>query len=139
MEICSQHSSCTQVAMQHGERIATLENRTDKIEEAQQKMVNELEDAAHGLRALAGKIDSAISVHKKDNGESLGHSNSAVSGSEELTGSLNKAWKHFQTNFSYFVVYGGAGAFIWFVMKTITGDWKWDSNVLKALHGLVGG
>jgi hypothetical protein len=135
MEICSQHSSCTQTIMAHGERLAALETRIDRVEEVQADMVTQLEEAANGLRALAGKIDSAVSAAKKDGCQEVKVEGGEVN-NESLTTSLNEAWKHFQKNFAMFVVYAAAGAFVWFLMKSITGDWNIQSNVVKFMHGL---
>lgn len=114
MEVCSQHSSCTQVSMKHGERLAALETRVDNMEEVQAGMVERLEEAANGLRALAGKIDVAVS-HAKNSGCPEHVEEPPAS----FTRSLNTAWRHFQDNFAMFLIYGGAGLFAWAAVKAV--------------------
>jgi hypothetical protein len=122
--------------MKHGERIAALETRVDKIEEVQTDMVTQLEEAAHGLRALAGKIDSAVSAAKKE-GCQEAKAEFAEAEKKSFTGSLNKAFEHFRTNFALFLVYAMASGFVWFLWKTVTGDWKIESNVMKIVHKFI--
>jgi|WetSurMetagenome_2_1015567.scaffolds.fasta_scaffold323314_2 hypothetical protein len=140
MEICSQHAESIKTAMNHGERIASLETRMSKVEEVQTDMVTQLEEAANGLRALAGKIDSAVSAAKKDNGE-ISSEIQELKKQENgaFSHSLNSAFEHFKNNFSLFVVYSAAGGFVWFLFKTVTGDWKIDSNVLKLISAITKG
>lgn len=137
MEICSQHADCNQVTRQHGERIAKLETRVERIEEGQNDMVEQLGEAAAGLRALASKIDTAISTAKKEVTDTI-HSEQEAEQKESFTGSLNKAFCHLRNNFAMFFVYSMAGGFVWFLWKSVMGDWKWDSNVLKMLHKVIG-
>lgn len=138
MEICSQHSDCNQVTRSHGERLAKLEIRVEQVEGVQEDMVTKLEEAAKGLRALAGQIDSAVSVAKKEGCQEA----KAVLDEQEkksLSGAINAAWKHFQENFALFIVYSTAGGFVWFIWKSVTGDWKMDSNVIRMLNRFIGG
>lgn len=109
MDVCSQHSSCTSTIIKHGERIASLETRINQVEEVQDDMVSQLRDAANGLRALASKIDTAVS---QANGESVPEKKQ-----QEFTGSLNHAWRHFQDNFAIFIVYATVSLFAWAVLK----------------------
>lgn len=138
MEICSQHSDCNKVTREHGERIAVLETRIDKVEEVQGDMVIQLEEAAQGLRALAGKIDSAVSAAKKD-GCQAAKDEFEANEKTKFSHSLDEAFEHFRNNFARFVVYSTAGGFVWFIFKSVAGDWKWDSNVLKAVGRIFGG
>jgi hypothetical protein len=106
-QVCSQHADCSAVTRNHGERIAVLEAQVSAMDGVQNKMVKKLEEAAEGLRALAGKIDSAVSVANGEHHEE----------SPPLSKSINYAWRHFQDHFALFIVYGGMGLFAWALMK----------------------
>jgi hypothetical protein len=99
--------------MKHGERLAALETRVDNMEEVQAGMVERLEEAANGLRALAGKIDVAVSAAKQSGCPET------VDPPQSFTRSLNTAWRHFQDNFAMFLIYGGAGLFAWAAVKAV--------------------
>lgn len=114
MEVCSQHSRCTETIMKQGERVASLETRLTKVEEVQDDMVSQLKDAAEGLRALAGKIDCV--VHGANGCEPVAPERVER---QTFSGSLNKAWRHFQDHFALFIIYAGAGLVAWAVVKSV--------------------
>lgn len=77
-------------------------------------MVSQLREAAEGLRALAGKIDTVVHI-ASENGISIDERQEPAR--RTLSGSINYAWRHFQDHFALFVIYCTAGLLVWAFTK----------------------